>query len=594
MADDVVNTFSDALFDLYNRLDVPGKKGSQDGWPFYQTEAGLRIFQEAAEPYISGKTQSATSASSPSPPSSPQSRPAWLQSFWPVGVGAFVVICCVFALVWQTHRQALANARLQQQDTEIARLWREAEQQLMQNLLAEVRVLNSNQAAFATSQTQIGVGLAKLSIIDTQLTALVSTQADASRELAAAQAALAQQTTNLETSLRQTFQQRLAETASQSRGDTEKLQTQVADLVASLRQTYQQGLAEAASQSRSDTEKLQIKVGDLVESLRQSFQQRLAKAASQSRADTEKLQTQVADLEASLPQTFQQGLAEAASQSRADTEKLQAQVADLVASLRQTSQQGLAEAASQSRADTEKLHSQVKDLVESLRQTFEQKLAKAASQSHADTVKLQTQVAELVASLRQTLKQGLAEAASQSRADTVKLQTDFAELVAGQRALLDRLSGPTNVLKLALALPGVRTKTLGNSILLTFDDGLFLHGIYFKPGAKSRLRVVAKALAQVSPHLRIEVIGCADDDCALKSWTARFEESLTLDRAAAVVNYFIELGLFAPNHLAALGSVGTSRPFPSDTVQNRANNRTVVLKVSRDEKPVEGYNEPAP
>ena len=352
----------------------------------------------------------------------------------------------------------------------MAKTWREAAQQLVQSLAGELRVLNSNQAAFAASQAQIGAGLAKLSDTDTQLAALASTQADATRGLAAAQTALAQETTNL---------------------------------VGSLRQTFQQGLTEAASQSH---------------------------------ADTITLQTQVA---------------EAAT-----------------------------------------------NLAASLRQTLNRGFVKAASQSRADTAKLQTQVAEattnLAASLRQTFQQGFAEAASQSRADTMKLQTQVAEVAASQHALLDRLSGSTNAPKLALELPGVRSKTVGNSILLTFDEGLFLYGTHFKPGAEFRLRAVAKALAQLSTPLRIEVIGCADDDRAFKSWTARFEESLALERATEVVNYFIELGVFPPKRLAALSGGATNRPFPSDTAENRARNRTAVLRISIEEKSIQGYSEPAP
>jgi outer membrane protein OmpA-like peptidoglycan-associated protein len=89
------------------------------------------------------------------------------------------------------------------------------------------------------------------------------------------------------------------------------------------------------------------------------------------------------------------------------------------------------------------------------------------------------------------------------------------------------------------------------------------------------------------------VIGCADDDRTLGCWTARFAESLALDRATAVVNYFIELGLLSPRRLAALSGGATNRPFPSDMAQNRANNRTVVLRVWTEEKPTEG-NELAP
>ena len=300
MANNIVITYSDVLFDLYSRADDPSKKGSQNGWPYCETEIGLRIFQEAAEPHVSGEPHSATSAISASPPPRPPTRPIWLQTFWPVFVGAFVLICCVLALVWQTHQQALADARLQHQDTEIAKMWREAEQQLMQSLLAEVGGLNTNQAALAANQAQIGVGLAKLSIIDTQLAGLVSTQAEASRGLAAAQTALAQQVTNLAASLPQTFQRRLAEATSQSRADIAELQKQLAELAESHRQTStKQEVAEAARQSRAATLELQTQVEELEASLRQTINRGLAEAVGKSRADTEKLQTQVAEVAAS-------------------------------------------------------------------------------------------------------------------------------------------------------------------------------------------------------------------------------------------------------------------------------------------------------
>jgi flagellar motor protein MotB len=317
-----------------------------------------------------------------------QSRPVWLQIVWPVCVGTFVVSCCVLALAWQAHKHALSNAKLQNQDPAIAKMWREAAEQLVASLQAELRGLNTNynHAAFEAGQASIGATLAKL----TNITALASIQ--------------------------------------------------------------------------------------------------------------------------------------------------------------------------------------------------------AVNQSPADTLKFQTQVADLVASLRQTFQQSLAEATSQSRADTAKLQTQVAEVAASHQALLGRLSAATNVTSLALELPGIRMKPIGNSLLITFDDGLFLHGTTFKPGAKSRLKSVVTALAQAPRPLRIEVIGCADDDRVFKKWTARFEESLSLSRASAVVDYFIELGLLEPRSLAALTSGGAERPFPSDTVQNRAKNRTAVLRVSAEEKPVEAYN----
>jgi hypothetical protein len=169
MPSNIPNIYSDALFNVYNRPNIPTKKGSQNGWPYFQTETPLRIFQEAAEPHINGTNQSATSSSPPPLPPRLQSRPIWLQTVWPVCVAAVVVICCLLALGWRAHARALANAQSQHQEAESAKMWREAAQQLVQSQFAETRVLNSNQAAFAASQAQIVAGLLKLSDLDTQL-----------------------------------------------------------------------------------------------------------------------------------------------------------------------------------------------------------------------------------------------------------------------------------------------------------------------------------------------------------------------------------------------------------------------------------------
>jgi len=397
MANDIVNTYSDALFNLYQRLNVSSQKGSQNGWPYCQTETGLRVFPEAAEPHISGTSQSVTSSSSPSPPPRLQGHPIWLQTFWPVGVGALVVICCVLALAWQAHWQAPAIARPQPHDTEIAKTWREAAQQLVESLLAEVCVLNSNQAALATSQSP-----------------------DRGRPGEA-------------------WQPRYA--------------TRRFGLDPGQRQPGIGGSADCVG--ARDNQPGGISPPNVPAGTRRGHQ---PKAAPTQRSFRHKLQKW-------LPATKPCWIA-----------------------------------------------------------------------------------------------------------------------CQGQQMCR---TSPSRCW-------GSERRFYGNSILLTFDDGLFLRGTGFKPDAKSRLQAVARALAQVSTPLRIDVIGCADDDRVFKRWTARFEESLALERASAVVNYFIELGLFAPKRLAALSSRGTDRPFPSDTVQNRAKNRTAVLRISTEEKPLAGYDEPAP
>jgi flagellar motor protein MotB len=387
VADDIVNTFSDALFEIYNRPTSLCTKGSQNGWPFCQTQVGVRIFQEAAEPCISSTIQFATSSVAVASRRGPQSGSIWLQTAVTIFIVAFLVVCGLLTLIWRDYRGAMANLRQEQQKPQMVNTWHEAAQQLVQSLVGELRLLNSNQVALSTSQEQLGAGLANINHTNSQLVALASSQANASQELAASQMMLTQATTNLMTGLRETIQQEFAETA---------------------------------------------------------------------------------------------------------------------------------------------------------------------SQSHADNARIQMQIAEIA---------------------------------ARHKALFERLSGSMNITNFALEMPGVRKTSSDHTILLAFDEGLFRRGTQFTGDAESRLRTVAQAMTRISTPFRIDVIGCADEDRALKGWSSESEQSLALNRATTVVNYLMKLGLFAPNRLAALSGGPTDRPFPSDTIENRAKNRTAVLRIAMEEKP---------
>jgi flagellar motor protein MotB len=53
-----------------------------------------------------------------------------------------------------------------------------------------------------------------------------------------------------------------------------------------------------------------------------------------------------------------------------------------------------------------------------------------------------------------------------------------------------------------------------------------------------------------------------------------------MERASAVVSYFIELGLFEPQKLSGLAGDSQKRPYASDSMQNRLRNRTVILRIA--------------
>jgi hypothetical protein len=61
---------------------------------------------------------------------------------------------------------------------------------------------------------------------------------------------------------------------------------------------------------------------------------------------------------------------------------------------------------------------------------------------------------------------------------------------------------------------------------------------------------------------------------------AQWESTLALDRAHAVVGHFIELGLLRSEKLSGVAGDSHARPFSVNSEQNRARNRTVVLRLS--------------
>jgi flagellar motor protein MotB len=188
-----------------------------------------------------------------------------------------------------------------------------------------------------------------------------------------------------------------------------------------------------------------------------------------------------------------------------------------------------------------------------------------------------------IAALRLTSDREHSQAmeAEDHRSANGKSETEYATLLATYEKVMAQLSLPTNAPTLTNIPKGITASIEGESVLLTFDEGLFDHGTHFKLGAKSRLEVLAKRLSQASEPLQITVVGYADDDRTFLQWTAKWESSLALERAAAVVDYFIELGVFRPANASAVSGDGRNRPFPSDSLQNRARNKTVVVRVER-------------
>jgi flagellar motor protein MotB len=234
--------------------------------------------------------------------------------------------------------------------------------------------------------------------------------------------------------------------------------------------------------------------------------------------------------------------------------------------------------------------------VDSLRRTFEQELAATKDgfaqqlgivQAEAKNVALQHlarahALSNQVAALRSVMdrEQALIAELEQGRAATEKLQSDYRTLAASHETLQAQAGLATKPPNVTIAVAGVSTSVSGNVVEITFDEGLFDHGTHFRTGAKDQLLAVAKALSQSSEPRQIQVVGFADDDRAFLKWTAQWESSLALERASAVVDHFISLGLFQSQRLSAVAGDSQKRPFASDSIRNRMKNRTAILRLA--------------
>jgi|SRR5581483_2129444 len=105
--------------------------------------------------------------------------------------------------------------------------------------------------------------------------------------------------------------------------------------------------------------------------------------------------------------------------------------------------------------------------------------------------------------------------------------------------------------------------------------------IYFESGRstlgqddKSALSQLAAVATKLSGYI-IEVQGFADS-----TGNASANQSLSKDRAFAVVNYLMQEGNVPPRHIVSPGAMGISNPVASnETAQGRKHNRRVEVKV---------------
>jgi type VI secretion system protein ImpK len=135
--------------------------------------------------------------------------------------------------------------------------------------------------------------------------------------------------------------------------------------------------------------------------------------------------------------------------------------------------------------------------------------------------------------------------------------------------------------QLNIHLVGVQAKAEGSEVVVTFTSGLFLQRSTLTPDARELLGRLAKQLEPMGSRLTIRVVGHTDDTTPPPGFRYPDNTALGLARAMAVAEHLRESSTL-PRTVFLLQSLGEEAPpYPNDSRENRARNRTVVLRVSR-------------
>jgi type VI secretion system protein ImpK len=126
--------------------------------------------------------------------------------------------------------------------------------------------------------------------------------------------------------------------------------------------------------------------------------------------------------------------------------------------------------------------------------------------------------------------------------------------------------------------PGIVTEKTPNQVSVNFRNGIFQHGITLRPDAKKEIVGLARQLRPYADSISITVVGCTDDLPVRANSQYRGNVALRLARANAVFLLLTKTAGLPETSLSIQSSPFT--PYPNDSPDNQARNRTVILRVA--------------
>ncbi len=162
------------------------------------------------------------------------------------------------------------------------------------------------------------------------------------------------------------------------------------------------------------------------------------------------------------------------------------------------------------------------------------------------------------------------QALGQSQASPEQME----KLLAAQESILASLSATPAPLDLSISLPGVQAAPQGAGIQVTFTDGLFLYESALSPQGAALLTRLGQQLEPHAARIHIAVTGYVDDS----EDSAYFD--LGLLRALRVFDHLTASTQLPPEVFSLQPQAAQPAPYPNDSPENRARNRTVTLLIT--------------
>lgn len=144
-----------------------------------------------------------------------------------------------------------------------------------------------------------------------------------------------------------------------------------------------------------------------------------------------------------------------------------------------------------------------------------------------------------------------------------------------------KISKTDKSIDIKINVPGVVVKEKNDGLSLSFETGLFSNGITLTQTAREAIIAIGKVLEPYANEITVSVVGYANNLPIPPGHRYIDNIGLGLARATAVVNFLrVEGGL--PFSILSGRSFGEfNTPFPNDTSQNQAKNRTVIIEIKR-------------